>query len=578
MAQIKLPNGQLKEVPDDATDEEILAYVNGQSQQPAAQPQSIMDSIKNFLSTGVQNVKNAYDMPKTISDIKNVTGGVVHGIPQGLVNAANALPNMLGRPDVAELPKWIPKIGNPDSSAYKFFDNAGQYGLPGLGVGKAMGALGEIPAGYKALGTLAHGGLTGILSEAGDLEDRLKSGAKTAVAEYGLSKVPDAYFGIKDAMSNLKNKVTGHLEVPQKAADIYKQASGGLTQDQLNDAGNRAVKNSYNALDELEQSKYDLMNGDISKNGYGYSPDRSILETKFLPPSDKTAGHLKELLAIGNDPGVSLPKPLRTAIEDYMQPVAGRTSLPDGTKKPIYSAGNDFKTAQNLQRQLGFHGMKYTASDNPAIQQIADIAKDARNSLREDIVNGFINNGDRTLAERYKELSDWHYEHKTPYEEDPVYSKIIYNDKYAPNISEALSRQVGERKLIPIADRSGVKDVGEEKTIPSIHDTVRSHLFTSPDVKRTIFAHQLSPAAERLPDGTVKVNPEKMVSRAFNMNSKLSPTKPQNLDAQLKELAKAPIKFSPAQKTAIKAGLSGAGTVMGAPYAYHYLQNKFSGE
>ena len=157
-----------------------------------------------------------------------------------------------------------------------------------------------------------------------------------------------------------------------------------------------------------------------------------------------------------------------------------------------------FKSAHELQSELGKEGAYLTSSSDGALRLEGGKLYGARDALKNDIINSFEKNNDRDLANKYEEATQYHLNNVIPYLENAVTRKI--------------------------ALRKGIKEINPTSIINTLKKNESASVNAinrklSQKSKNIILAQGLKGAA-RTVKGRLKVDPNKLLDLYERLDQK----------------------------------------------------------
>lgn len=438
-----------------------------------------------------------------------------------------------------QLVQNAPQItGAPQSATSQLLQNVSQfapYSLIGGGGGISQ-ALGLRSLPYVgnllfnpimtggALSGAAYGATQSAPGQAGN------NALKDAGLGYAVSTIPAAGIGGF-------NLLTGRT-FQNAANDAFQNISQGMSKDDLNSNIVSNLVDSYNKFKSDFGQAYDQFGNAVAGHGYATSGSLPIPGL-----GDPTASG--KFINLSNDTLNTLAKILTKANVD-----AGDAKIPQDLSNLINNAQNSptYLNLHNLQSKLGEAAADYSSGNAGQTDlQISKLLSGARNNIKSDIINTFINNGDTNLANRYAQLSQGYRENVIPYQESAPIWRAINGGEYPRNISNVLSNQ----------DEEGN------------YDAIRNHIASNPQLSGQVVAQALAKYAPKDFDGTSVVNFNKLQNAYANLPQPIQQLTPDDFATQIAKLNKYNSYLGKAQYA-----LSGGAVGAGATYLGHKILEK----
>jgi len=342
--------------------------------------------------------------------------------------------------------------------------------------------------------------------------------------------------GAISAAPAIKNFITGST-LQDEANSIYGDLARGKTATGLNKTNTENIISNYNAKKAAINQGYGQLNQDAIQSGYlptGNKPIAGLYESvnqKFIDPSKDTSDAIDNL----------------SSKQDVDSPLKNISS---GLKAAIqqYKSSPTFANAHTLQSLLGNEAADFMngVSTDIADKQTAATLNSARNSLKDDIISNFNQNGDQDLASRYQGLSDQYKNQIVPYMKVSQVWNAIRGKNYPANIIKTLSND----------DDAGYNQI------------IRNDLQANPDHTAPVLAQALKNAAKPDAYGNIEINsPQKLIqssnSMPDNIKQFMSPELTQRMQA-LQDAQQARDKYAAPLAKVLK--ILGTGALLGTGF------------
>lgn len=334
----------------------------------------------------------------------------------------------------------------------------------------------------------------------------------------------------------IKNFITGST-LQDEANSIYGDLARGKTATGLNKTNTENIISNYNAKKAAINQGYGQLNQDAIQSGYlptGNKPIAGLYESvnqKFIDPNKDTLDAIDNL----------------SSKQDLDSPLKNISS---GLKAAIqqYKSSPTFANAHTLQSLLGNEAADFMngVSTDIADKQTAATLNSARNSLKDDIISNFNQNGDQDLASRYQGLSDQYKNQIVPYMKVSQVWNAIRGKNYPANIIKTLSND----------DDAGYNQI------------IRNDLQANPDHTAPVLAQALKNAAKPDAYGNIEINsPQKLIqssnSMPDNIKQFMSPELTQRMQA-LQDAQQARDKYAAPLAKVLK--MLGTGALLGTGF------------
>jgi hypothetical protein len=451
--------------------------------QPSAVSSAISSGVNDLNAITLGLTRAGGNLTADIGRSLNAVGA--HGIGQQLQNIGNTAANMT--PTQAD-------IAHPNF-ATSLISGAAQYAPYATLAPYAVttDAISSIPFLGRAMVPAQIGALYGSTQStpgnavSGALEN---AGLNSLVAN-----VPGAISLAGDGFNSIKNLVGGNL---QKNADsLYNNISGGVGQDTLNSNNIKNIISNYNQQKSTLSQGYQSLQNDLEQNRGYATADTS---GKLITPSSDTSGMLNSILE---------NKPINSAIKNVPPVLQGTINQ--------YLESPTFDNAHSLQSALGESAADFTSgsSVDAGDHATSSVLNTARNALKNDINNNFINNGDKDIANQYQNLSDQWKQNVMPYQQVPAVWRAIRGKPFTSNIINTL----------------------DDDDIFNNNQTIRNHLLQNPDQSQSVLAQALGKVAQKASDGSYTTDPSALIDTYNKLPDTISQFKePAGLSDQIKNL------------------------------------------
>lgn len=339
--------------------------------------------------------------------------------------------------------------------------------------GQALNALKSIPnAGAQIAGELSSMGMpfspgSQLLNMAPQVVPTPSPQASNAMAlaaniAMGVSAIPDLAAlggaGAKVLLNKLSDSIGANADV--KANDFISSLLGNNSFSKSHLPVLNEIRNNYDVAQNTSANQYKNILSQAAQQGY-------------------TGG--KQF------PGITAATGEKTIIPNNFQDELNTIDLSEHSKaiqdllSPINKSVNNnlsFADAHEMQSQLGKEGAKLATSPDGMKRYLGGELLGLRNTLKDDITQSFLANGDTDLANQYQNASDFFKNNVAPYRENSTIRNVVMKS--------------GLKEINP-ATIGNVLKKEDGSILPIANDL-------SPQSKNLLLANQLKSSTQQLPE------------------------------------------------------------------------------